>query len=43
VPASLRLLIVVVTAALAPMLPLLLFEYPVTELIAKLFSKLAGL
>jgi hypothetical protein len=43
VPASLRLLIVVVTAALLPMLPLLLFEYPVTELIAKLFSKLAGL
>ena len=43
VPVSTRLLILVVIAALLPMVPLLLFKYPIADLISKLFSKLAGL
>ena len=43
VPVSKRLLMVVVIAALLPMLPLILFKYPIPELIERLFSKLAGL
>ncbi len=43
VPVSKRLLMAVVIAALLPMLPLLLFKYPIPELIQRLFSKLAGL
>jgi hypothetical protein len=43
VPVSTRLLLAVVIAALLPMLPLLLFEYPMAELAQRLFSKLAGL
>lgn len=43
VPVSTRLLITIATAALLPMLPLFLFKYPIGELIAKLFGKLAGL
>jgi hypothetical protein len=40
---GMRLLIAVGAAALLPMLPLLLFKYPIAELVQKLFSKLAGL
>ena len=43
IPASARLLIVVVFAAVLPMLPLLLFEYPLTELAQKLLQSLTGL
>ena len=43
VPVSTRLLITVMVAALLPMLPLLLFKYPIAELVQRLFSKLAGL
>jgi hypothetical protein len=43
VPVSTRLLILVVIAALLPMVPLLLFKYPTADLISELFSKLAGL
>ena len=43
VPVSTRLLIAIVTAALLPMLPLLLFKYPIAELAEKLFRKLSGL
>lgn len=42
-PVSTRLLIAIATAALLPMVPLFLFKYPMAELVAKLFSKLAGL
>ncbi len=43
VPVSTRLLIAVVIAALAPMLPLFLFKYPIAELVQRLVSKFAGL
>ncbi len=43
VPVSTRLLVTVVIAALLPMLPLLLFKYPVAELVQRVLSKLAGL
>ena len=43
VPVSTRLLMAVVIAALLPVLPLLLFKYPIAELAQRLFSKLAGL
>lgn len=42
-PVSTRLSIAIVTAALLPMLPLLLFKYPIAELAEKLFRKLSGL
>jgi hypothetical protein len=40
--ASSRLLVALGIAAAVPMLPLLLFKYPVTTLLEKVFSKLAG-
>ena len=43
VPVSPRLLITVVIAALLPMLPLLLFKYPIAELVQRVLNKLAGL
>lgn len=43
VPVSTRLLIIVVIAALLPMLPLFLFKYPIAELGQKILSKLVGL
>ena len=43
VPVSTRLLISVVIAALLPMLPLLLFKYPIAELVQRVLNKLAGL
>ena len=43
VPVSTRLLVTVVIAALLPMLPLLLFKYPIAELVQRVFNKLAGL
>jgi hypothetical protein len=43
VPVSTRLLVTVVIAALLPMLPLLLFKYPIAELVQRVLSKLAGL
>jgi hypothetical protein len=42
-PVSLRLLAELLIAALLPMLPLLLFKYPVVELFRRLFMSLAGL
>lgn len=43
VPVSMRLVIIVVIAALLPMLPLFLYKYPIAELVEKLFRKLSGL
>jgi hypothetical protein len=43
IPASPRLLVVVVMAAVLPMLPLLLFEFPLDELVRRLFQSLTGL
>jgi hypothetical protein len=43
VPVSQRLLLGFATAAVLPMLPLLLLEYPVAELARKFFARLAGL
>jgi hypothetical protein len=43
IPVSKRLVIASLVAALAPMLPLFLFKYPVAEIAKRLFSKLAGL
>lgn len=43
VPMSLRLVRDFVLAALLPILPLLLFRYPVTELVEKFFTRLVGL
>jgi hypothetical protein len=43
VPASMRLVAALVVAALLPMLPLVLFKYPITELTTKLFTGLVGL
>jgi hypothetical protein len=42
-PISLRLVAAIAAAAVAPMLPLLLFDYPLTDLARMLFRKLAGL
>ena len=42
VPVSTRLLVTVVIAVLLPMLPLLLFKYPIAELVQRVLSKLAG-
>ena len=42
-PVSIRLLATILVAALLPMSPLLLFEYPVAEVAQKLFMKLTGL
>jgi hypothetical protein len=42
-PVGLRLVVSIGAAAIAPMLPLLLFDYPFAELAKMLFSKLAGL
>jgi hypothetical protein len=38
VPATYRLALILATAALVPMLPLLLLQYPITELAGKLFK-----
>jgi hypothetical protein len=43
VPLSLHLLTDLAIAAAFPMLPLLLFKYPLAELIAKFFARLTGL
>jgi hypothetical protein len=43
VPVSTRLMITAVIAALLPMLPLLLFKYPIAELVQRVLSKLAGM
>jgi hypothetical protein len=43
VPVGKRLLISFGIAALAPVLPLLLLKYPITELIQKFFTRLTGL
>lgn len=42
-PISIRLIATIGAGAVAPMLPLLLFDYPLVELAKMLFSKLAGL
>lgn len=42
VPASMRLLVQIAVAALLPLLPLLLFEYPFTELLRQGFARLTG-
>jgi hypothetical protein len=42
-PVSARLLAVIGAAALAPMLPLLLFDYPLTKLLQMLLRKIAGM
>jgi hypothetical protein len=43
VPVSQRLLLGLATAAVLPMLPLLLLEYPVAELAKRFFARLVGL
>lgn len=42
-PVSLRLLASLAMAALVPMLPLLLYKYPLSELAEKFFARLTGL
>ncbi len=42
-PISIRLLTIIGAAAVLPMLPLFLFEYPLADLVKMLFQKLAGL
>jgi hypothetical protein len=42
-PGSIRLLAIILAAALLPMTPLFLFQYPVAEIAQKLFMKLTGL
>jgi len=42
-PVSLRLLTAVLIAAILPILPLLLFQYPLAELIQKFFARLTGI
>lgn len=42
VPISLPLLVTLISAALVPMLPLLLLKYPMTELAEKFFTSLMG-
>lgn len=41
-PVSTRLLIAIVAAAMAPMLPIFLFKYPLAELLKKVFMTLTG-
>jgi hypothetical protein len=43
VPASQRVLIPLTVAALVPLLPLLLFKYPIADLLAKFVERLSGL
>ena len=43
IPVSTRLLIIVMVAALLPMVPLFLFKFPIAELVQRVVSKLAGL
>jgi len=43
IPVSQRFLLSLAASALAPLLPLLLFKYPVAELATKLFQALSGL
>jgi hypothetical protein len=43
VPVSRRMLMHLALAALLPLLPLVLFKYPVVDLLAKFFERLAGL
>ena len=43
VPASPSMLMYLAIAALVPLLPLVLFKYPVTDLLAKFFGRLSGL
>jgi hypothetical protein len=43
VPMSTRLVRDLAVAAVLPMLPLLLFKYPITELVQKFFTRLSGL
>jgi hypothetical protein len=42
-PVSIRLLAIILAAALLPMTPLFVFQYPVAEMAQKLFMKLTGL
>jgi hypothetical protein len=42
-PVSVRLLAAIGAAALAPMLPLLLFDYPFTKLVQMLLRKIAAM
>ena len=42
VPMSMTLLVTLLSAALVPMLPLLLLKYPITELAEKFFTNLVG-
>jgi hypothetical protein len=43
VPVSPSLLMYVAAAALLPLLPLVLFKYPIADLLAKFFGGLSGL
>lgn len=43
IPVGKRLLISLAVAALAPILPLMLLKYPITELTQKFFSNLTGM
>jgi hypothetical protein len=43
VPVSPSILMYLTIAALLPLLPLVLFKYPISELLAKFFDRLSGL
>jgi hypothetical protein len=43
VPVSPSMLMYLAVAALLPLLPLVLFKYPLADLLAKFFGRLAGL
>jgi hypothetical protein len=43
VPVSLSIVKSLAVAALLPLLPLVLFEYPLGDLLAKFFGRLSGL
>jgi hypothetical protein len=43
VPVSASILIYLAVAALVPLLPLVLFKYPIGDLLAKFFERLSGL
>jgi hypothetical protein len=43
VPVSLSMLMYLTVAALLPLLPLVLFKYPIADLLAKFFERLSGL
>jgi hypothetical protein len=43
VPVSTNLLMYMAVAALLPLLPLVLFKYPLADLLAKFFGRLSGL